>query len=167
MGLVRADLLPDHFGDGDADGIPETTVLVLGTVTAAFTAAGSLGAITSFASLAFIVVFGAMSALAFRHRDHGAIHPGPPAIGTAGAFLFAPVMLWNLFEREPGTFWTVLVVAAAVVGVELLYFERERLPDPLLDVGAEVEDDVTALADGVEGLAPGALSGDESDGGDG
>ncbi|MFB6071156.1 MAG: APC family permease [Halanaeroarchaeum sp.] len=98
-GMLSSDLLPDHFGSTDVDGVPETTIIILGAITAVFTAWGSLGAITSFASLAFIVVFGSMSVLAFQHRDQEAISPVPPAIGALGAFVFAPVMFWNLYHR--------------------------------------------------------------------
>ncbi|WP_336034791.1 APC family permease [Halobacterium yunchengense] len=137
--LVRGDLLPDRIGDGDADGVPERTVVVLGALTAAFAVYGSLGAITSFASLSFIVVFGATSALAFRERDDAGVHPLPPAVGAVGALGFAPLMLWNLYTREPGTFWMVLAVGAFVLGVELLYFEREALERELGDVGDALE----------------------------
>jgi hypothetical protein len=36
-------------------------------------------------------------------------------------------MLYDRYDREPNSFYTVLVVAVAVVLVELLYFEREYL----------------------------------------
>ncbi len=122
--LVSGDLLPDQLADADADGVPTRAVLVLGGITAAFSAWGSLGAITSFASLAFVVVFGAASLLALRERDREAINPLPPLVGAVGGFAFAPVMLWNLYTREPETFWMVLLIGAFVVSVELLYFER-------------------------------------------
>jgi amino acid transporter len=99
-------------------------------------AVGSLGAITSFASLAFIVVFGAMSSLAFRQRD-GVSSAALPAIGVVGAAAFFPLMLWNLYNREPNTFYTVLVVTAVVVTVELLYFEREFLEEAVEYIGPD------------------------------
>jgi len=136
-GMLTDGLLPDNIGDADADGAPDRTILLVGAVTALFSAAGSLGAITAFASLAFIVVFGAMSYLAVRQRE-GPVSGALPAVGAVGAAAFLPLMLWNLYNREPNTFGTVLVVAAVVVTVELLYFEREYLegaveylgPDP-------------------------------------
>ena len=126
-GMLTDDLLPDDVGDAGADGAPERTLLLLGGVTALFSAVGSLGAITSFASLSFIVVFGAMSYLAFRQRGHDDVRALPPAVGVVGTAAFFPLMLYDLYTREPGTFYTVLVVAAVVVAVELLYFERARL----------------------------------------
>ncbi|AQL42035.1 amino acid transporter [Halorientalis sp. IM1011] len=126
-GMLSDDLLPDRIGSSDADGAPPRLVVLLGVVTAAFTAVGGLGAITSFASLSFIVVFGAMSYLAFRHRDQGSIHPVPPLVGVVGTVGFFPLMLWNLSRREPNTFYMVVVIAVLVVAVELLYFERETI----------------------------------------
>ena len=126
-GLLQNDLLPDRIGDGDADGLPTRTVLVVGGATAAFTVAGSLGAITSFASLAFIVVFGGMSYLALSQRGHDRVHPVPPAVGFAGSAAFFPLMLWNLFTREPTTFYMVVAIAVAVLAVETLYFERDAI----------------------------------------
>jgi amino acid transporter len=137
-GLLTDDLLPDRIGSGDADGVPERTVLVLGAVTAAFTVVGSLGAITSFASLSFIVVFGAMSWLAFQQRDHESVNPVPPLLGVVGAAAFFPLMLWNLYTREPETFGLVVVVAAVVIAVELLYFEHERLETDIVQAEAAV-----------------------------
>jgi len=126
-GMLTDDLLPDHVGDADADGLPERTLVLLGGVTALLSAVGSLGAITSFASLAFIVVFGAMSYLAFRLRGRAGVRTLPPAVGAVGAAGFLPLMLWNLYRREPNTLYAVLVLAAVVVVVELAYFERDRL----------------------------------------
>mgnify|MGYP000586772261 CR=1 FL=1 len=141
-GMLTDDLLPDDLGDSDTDGVPQRTLLVIGVITAAFSAVGSLGAITSFASLSFIVIFGAMSALAFRQRDADGVNPVPPAIGAVGAAGFFPLMLYNLYNREPNTFYMVLVVAAAVVAVELLYFERSYLEREVTRVESTVHDAV-------------------------
>jgi amino acid transporter len=147
-GMLDDGLLPDDIGD--ADGIPARTLLVLGVVTAAFSAPGSLGAITSFASLAFIVVFGAMSPLCLRERDHDLVHPLPP--GLLGTSAFLPLMAYNLHDREPRTFAMVLVVAAVVVSVELLYFEREVLKSTVVPIEEErVEDAVEEVTDRVAG----------------
>lgn len=152
--LVAGDLLPDQIADAQADGVPKRTVLVLGAITAAFTAWGSLGAVTSFASLAFILVFGGTSLLAFREREREGINPLPPAVGTLGGFGFAPLMLWNLYNREPETFWMVLPIGVFVVGVELLYFERGELED-------HVPDGVESKVECVEGEVESVVEDDE------
>jgi len=137
-GMLSDDLLPDQIGDAAADGIPERTVLVLGALTAVFAWYGSLGAITSFASLAFILVFGSMSYLAFRQRDHEEVNAIVPAVGTVGALGFFPLMLYNLYTREPNTFYMVLGIAAVVLAVELLYFERDLLEEEVTEFETEV-----------------------------
>jgi amino acid transporter len=128
-GMLADDLLPDNLGDADADadGIPTRTLVVIGAATAIFSALGSLRAITSFASLSFIVVFGAVSYLALRQRDRADVRTLPPVVGVLGTAAFLPLMLWNLHARRPGTFYAVVAIAVLVVGVELLYFERAYL----------------------------------------
>jgi amino acid transporter len=136
-GLLSDDLLPDRVGDSSASGVPDRTVLVIGAATAAFTAYGSLSAITSFASLAFIVVFGGTSYLAFTQRDTERVSALWPAVGAVGASLFFALMLYHLYAAERNTFYTVLLVAGVVFAVELLYFERDV-----------IEEEITYLADG-------------------
>ncbi|WP_254537289.1 APC family permease [Halomarina litorea] len=128
-GMLSDGLLPDRFGDSDADGAPTRAVLVLGVLSAAFAAYGSLSGITSFGSLAFMVVFGVMSYIAFRKRDEDAIRGAIPAVGVAGTALFFPLLLWHLYTAERGTFFAVVLISVAVVGVELLYFERDDLKE--------------------------------------
>ncbi len=147
-GMVSDGLLPDRITSEDHDeGVPPRTVLVIGVVTAAFTAYGSLNAITSFASLAFIVVFGSMSLLAFRQRDQEAVTGAIPAVGAVGAFGFFPLMLYHLYTKEPGTFYMVVAIAAAVIALELLYFERETIEEEV----EAFESEVASAADGVFG----------------
>jgi amino acid transporter len=138
-GLLGDDLLPDRIGRADADGIPERTVLLLGGITAAFTWFGSLGAITSFASLAFIIVFGLVSYLTFRERDHDEVNAIIPAVGAAGSLVFFQLMLYNLYTREPHTFYTVFGIAGFVLAVELLYFEREVIEEEVEAFEPELE----------------------------
>lgn len=138
-GMLTDDLLPDRLGDADADGVPERTLLVLGGITAAFSAWGSLNAITTFASLSFIVVFGAMSFLAFRHRDHDEVNALPPLVGTVGTLGFFPLMFYHLFRAERATFYMVLAIGAVVIAAELLYFERERLASEVREFQQAVE----------------------------
>lgn len=124
-GMLSDDLLPDRVGDSSASGVPSRTVLLLGVITAAFTAYGSLEAITSFASLAFIVVFGGMSALAFTQRDTEHLTAVWPAVGAVGATGFFILMFYHLYSAQRGTFYAVLLITAVVLAVELLYFERD------------------------------------------
>ena len=137
-GMLSDDLLPDRIGDSVAEGIPTRTLLLLGAVTAAFAAIGSLGGITSFASVAFIVVFGAMSYLALRERDRDRIDPLPPAVGLIGTAGFLPLLFWHLYTNQRHTFYVVVSLSVVVVGVELLYFEREAIEEEVESVGPDI-----------------------------
>ena len=128
--LIDDDLLPEKLGGG-GDGIPEKLVVVIGVLSAGFAVLGSLRSITSFASLAFIAVFGAMSYLAFRKRDDLDIVTPIPVVGMVGTALFFPLLLYDLYINSPGTFGLVFLIGAVVIGVELLYFEREPVEDAL------------------------------------
>jgi len=126
-GMLSEHLLPDRIGDPTANGVPDRTLVLLGIVTIGFTAAGSLNGVTSFASLSFIVVFGAMSALAFTQRHRTAVNPLPPAVGVVGCATFLVLMTYHLAVDEPNVFGAVILTAVAVFVVELTYFERDRL----------------------------------------
>ena len=130
--LIRDGFLPRRFGSDD-DGVPGTLVVVLGVLSAGFAVMGSLRSITSFASLAFIAVFGAMSYLAFRERDRDGMDvlTPLPVVGMVGTALFFPLLLYSLYINNPGTFGLVLIIAVLVIGVELLYFEREPIEEAL------------------------------------
>ncbi|MFB6141396.1 MAG: APC family permease [Halosimplex sp.] len=134
--LATEDYLPDAIERGGDD--PVRALLVLGGLTAAFTFFGSLDGITSFASLAFISIFGLVSALAFRERGDSLATAAVPLGGVAGSAATVVALLWHLYDAEPGVFETVVVIAAAVVAVELLYFDRE----PIVDELQQVEDAV-------------------------
>ncbi|WP_276245446.1 MULTISPECIES: APC family permease [unclassified Haladaptatus] len=129
--LIDRGLLPEKIG-GSSDGeIPKRIVVVLGALSAGFAVVGSLKSITSFASLAFIAVFGGMSYLALKQRDQLDLITPIPVVGLLGTAAFFPLLLYDLYLNSPEMFVTVLLIGAAVIGVELLYFEREPIEDVL------------------------------------
>jgi len=126
-GMTDEGLLPDRIADHTSGSVPRHTVVLLGIVTVGLTAYGTLDGITSLASISFLVVFGAMSAIAFTERDHDAVHPLPPLVGAVGAAVLLPLLCYHLASREPGTFGFVVLLLAALLVVEVTYFERTRL----------------------------------------
>jgi amino acid transporter len=116
------ELMPDQVAESQAEGVPTRALLVIGTLTVAFTVYGSLQAITEFASLAFIVVFGAMNYVAIRQTDR---RTWIPVVGLVGSVLFLPLFAWHLYSEQFDIFVLVLAIALALLLVEGLYFERE------------------------------------------
>lgn len=116
------ELMPDQVAEAQAEGVPTRALLVIGTLTVAFTVYGSLQAITEFASLAFIVVFGAMNYVAIRQTDR---RTWIPIVGLVGSVLFLPLFAWHLYSEQFDIFVLVLAIAVALLLVEGLYFERK------------------------------------------
>ena len=117
--------------DGGGNEIPSGIVVVLGVLSAAFAVYGSLRSISSFASLAFIVIFGGMSYLAYTNRDELDIVSFIPLLGVVVAVVYAPLLLYDLYLNDPATFGLVILIAVFVVGSELLYFEGEPLAEKI------------------------------------
>ena len=132
--LISDNILPERMGDSDEQAAPERTILVIGFFTAAFTSLGSLEAVVEFASLAFIVVFGAMSMLALANRDAGDINVIPPLVGTVGSVAFFIMLTWYLYAQLPSVFWLVVVIAAVVFLVEAVYFERQSIGESIQEI---------------------------------
>jgi type IV secretory pathway TrbD component len=112
--MSRAGLLPDRTGNTEVGGAPARTTVVLGVLTAVLVVIGGLEGIISFGSLMFMVVFGAMSYLAFQQRHRDEVNPVPPLVGAVGSFGAFPILIWNMYTNEPAVFSTVMVTAAAV-----------------------------------------------------
>lgn len=102
----------------DRAGGPSTrTMLVLGVLTSIFTVYGHLNSITSFASGAFITIFGGVSLLAFTKRGDRLRTAIIPAIGMIGAGVTAVALGWHLHQTAPDVLVTVGVIWAVVLSV--------------------------------------------------
>jgi amino acid transporter len=123
--LVTNDFLPCELSTSGPE--PVRPILLLGVLTGLLSVLGSLNAISSFASLAFIILFGGMSYLAFGQRSSSLTSTIIPAVGSVGAAATVIALTYHLITSEPTVFVTVLVLTIIVVGAELLYFEREPL----------------------------------------
>jgi len=114
----------------DADGTPGESVghqrtggespirplLVLGTITVILTVYGSLESITSFASGAFISIFGVVSAVAYTRRD-SAVSAAVPALGAVGSLVALVALFWHLHATNPSVLATVAAIWAVVLAV--------------------------------------------------
>lgn len=136
--LIADDILSSEMGKPDYDAVPARTVLVIGFFTAAFAVLGSLKAVVDFASLAFIVVFGTVSALALVNREETDIRTLPPLVGLVSAAAFFVMLLYFLFTRLPHVFFLVAVTAVVVFTVEAAYFQRDSISEGIREVETEV-----------------------------
>ena len=132
--LISDNILPERMGDPDESGTPNRTVIAIGVMTAAFSALGSLESVVEFASLMFIVVFGAVSGLALVNRDEADASFLPPLVGLVGSVSFFVMLLWYLYSQLPEVFYLVLVIAFVVFSVEALYFKRQSIEEAVGDI---------------------------------
>ncbi|GGN22859.1 APC family permease [Halarchaeum nitratireducens] len=95
---------------------PVRALLVLGTLTAVLTVYGSLQSITSFASGAFISIFGVISAVAYTRRD-SLVSSVVPAVGALGAAVALIALFWHLHRTDPDVLATVATIWAVVLAV--------------------------------------------------
>jgi len=128
------ELMPDQVVGSETDGVPTRALLVIGALTIGFTVYGSLQAITEFASMAFIIVFGAMNYVALRQIEWSGLRTWIPVVGLAGAIVFLPLFSWHLYSEQFDIFVLVVGIAAALLLVEGLYFERELASEGLRSI---------------------------------
>ncbi|MDY6764410.1 MAG: amino acid transporter, partial [Halobacteria archaeon] len=124
-GMTTDNLLPDRIAPTHESGVPTKALLVIGGLTILFTVYGSLTAITEFASLSFILVFGVVNYLAYTR------HPGLvsviPLTGLVGTVVFLPIFTWHLYAEQFDVFVLVLVIAVLLLLIEGIYFKREEI----------------------------------------
>lgn len=136
--LISDDILPQRMGDPDESGSPTRTVLTIGALTAAFSALGSLESVVEFASLMFIVVFGAVSGLALVTRDEADASFVPPLVGLTGSVSFFVMLLWYLYSQLPQVFYLVIAIAIIVFSFEAIYFKRQSLEEAVGDIEEQI-----------------------------
>ncbi|MFB6078268.1 MAG: APC family permease [Halarchaeum sp.] len=101
---------------GAGEESPIRPLLVLGTITVILTVYGSLESITSFASGAFISIFGVVSAVAYTQRD-SAVSAAVPALGAVGSLVALVALFWHLHATNPSVLATVAAIWAVVLAV--------------------------------------------------
>lgn len=118
--------LPQLFSFRNKNGVPTWSLVIIAGLTAIFTALGSLEEITSFASIAFALIFGTVNYICLRDTDIDR-SPVIPGIGLVGTVAFLPLILWHYLRTQPTMLYYVGGIFLALVILELVYSERGRL----------------------------------------
>jgi len=126
--------LPELFSFRNRAGIPTRSLLAIAGLTVAFTALGTLAEITTFASIAFAVVFGVVNYVCLRDRDVDR-RRWIPAVGLVGTASFVPLIIWHYLRTDPTVLLYVGGIVAALLALELLYFERRIAGEDFLRLG--------------------------------
>lgn len=128
--VANAGALPQLFSFRNKNGVPTWSLLIIACLTAIFTALGSLEEITSFASVAFALIFGTVNYICLRDTDIDR-SPWVPGIGLVGTVAFLLLILWHYLRTQPTMLYYVGGIFLAVVVLELVYSERRRLESSL------------------------------------
>lgn len=142
--IAQDDELPQVFSFRNSAGIPTRSILLIGGLTAVFTVLGSLEQITTFASVAFVLIFGLVNFLCW-HDDQieATIVPLAGFLLTAALI---PLVIYHYYHRQPGLLLWIGGIFVALLALEFLFIEREEIAE---EVDA-IEDDVEELEDEVE-----------------
>jgi amino acid transporter len=116
--------LPRIFSFRDRAGIPVYALLIMGGLTAAFAALGSLKQITEFGSVAFLLADAVTNYTNLRLADVTGSNRVFPALGLAGTALALPIVLYHLYRTDVGILIWILGIFLAIGLLEFLYIER-------------------------------------------
>jgi hypothetical protein len=120
--------LPATFDHRNDAGIPDRTVIGLGTAAAIFAAIGTLGSLVEAASLAFLFTFGVVCGLAFFKNAGIRFITG---FGAVLALSASVAIIIRLVENDPvALFFLGLLVVLAVIGRPLLLHQKRKKDAP-------------------------------------
>lgn len=131
--------LPEIFSFRNKKGVPSRSLLIIGASTALFTLLGSLEEITTFASLAFILIFGVVNYVCLKDRDLEKISL-IPLLGLLGSLTVLILQIWYLYTSNIHLLVFVTLIFIFVFFLEFLYFEREEIEEEAEMVEEDVEE---------------------------
>lgn len=144
--IASSGKMPRVFSFRNRAGIPVYALVLIGTLTAALAALGTLKQITEFGSVVFLLSYAVTNYAALRLRDRigsGALVPALGLVGTAAAL---PVVLYHIYVTDPAVLVGIGAMFAGLAVLEFLYLERE----PLAGAIREIEEAVDRTGDGRE-----------------
>jgi len=107
-------------------------LLVMGGLTAAFAALGSLKQITEFGSVAFLLSFAVTNYTNLKLADVTGSNRLVPALGLVGTGVAIPIVLYHLYLTDVEILLWILGIFVSIFLLEFLYLERSPF-DPDLE----------------------------------
>jgi len=116
--------LPRAFSFRNREGIPVYALVIMGGLTAAFAALGSLRQITEFGSVAFLVSFAVTNYTNLRLADETGSNRLLPALGLVGTAAAVPIVLYHLYRTDVEILLWIVGIFLGILLLERLYVER-------------------------------------------
>jgi amino acid transporter len=139
--IASDDEMPDLFSFRNSDGIPTHSIAVVGGLTAIFTALGSLEEVTTFASVAFICIFGVVNLICLKDteaREHGGI----PALGLIGSITALALLFIHLYQTNQHMLYYIGGIFALIFTAEFFYFERGEIEKEAERAEKDIENEI-------------------------
>lgn len=136
--VATEDELPELFSFRNRKGVPSHSLYIITALTMAFTVLGSLEEITTFASLAFLAIFGTVNYISIRDSglESNNLISGFGLVGTLAATV---LLLQRLYTESFHMLVSIAGIFAALLVLEFLFFERESIEEEVEEIEEEVE----------------------------
>lgn len=129
--IATEGVIPEIFSFRNREGIPIYALLLMGGLTAAFTALGTLKQITEFGSVAFLFADAVANYVNLRLADETGSHRLIPAIGLSGTVIAIPLVLYHLYQTDVGILLWIIGIFGSVLILEFVYIERHKIETPI------------------------------------
>ncbi|QKQ98340.1 amino acid permease [Candidatus Nanohaloarchaea archaeon] len=143
--------MPELFSFRNSHGVPTHSIAAVGGLTALFTFAGSLEEVTTFASVAFICIFGIVNFICLKDteaRDRAWI----PALGLFGSITSLGLLVMHLYRTNHHMLYYIGGIFIAIFIAEFFYFEREEIEEEVEEIEEEAEKEERELEKEVENI---------------
>jgi type IV secretory pathway TrbD component len=114
--------MTDH--SASSEGIPVYSLLIIGGLTAAFAALGTLKQITEFGSVAFLISFAVTNYTNLQLADETGSNRLVPTLGFLGTIVAISIVLYHLYRTDVGILLWIVGIFLLVFLLEFLYVER-------------------------------------------
>jgi amino acid transporter len=116
--------MPRLFSFRNREGIPVYSLLIMGGLTAAFAALGTLKQITEFGSVAFLIADAVANYVNLRLADETGSNRLIPAVGLFGTAVAVPIVLYHLYRTDFGILLWIVGIFVSLFLLEFFYLER-------------------------------------------
>ncbi|WP_135805398.1 APC family permease [Halorussus marinus] len=116
--------IPRLFSFRNREGIPVYSLVLMGGLTAAFAALGTLKQITEFGSVAFLLADAVTNFVNLRLADETGSNRLFPALGLVGTTAAIPIVLYHLYRTDVEILFGIAGIFLTLFLFEALYIER-------------------------------------------
>jgi amino acid transporter len=123
--------IPQLFSFRNREGIPVYALVLMGGLTAAFAALGTLKQITEFGSVAFLIADAVANYVNLRLATETGSYRVVPGLGLLGTVAAIPLVLHHLYRTDPGILLWIVGIFGALFLLEVFYLERRPFEETL------------------------------------